>query len=250
MMPVISIGTWTEGTPANATLIVTNWLQLGFRGVDTAYVYFDQKEVAAAIASAGVKRSDVFITTKIPGCFDAAQFVESDLKQLNTDYLDLVLIHGPIGFCSGTWKVLEDYYAKGVIKAIGVSNFNVKQLTSLMQGATVAPAVNQIAYSVFEHDDATVDYCVGHNITVEAYSPLGSPGRAKNGTRSVFTDPTVTQIAQAHNVSQAQVALRWIAQGGHVLTVLSESAAHQANDADIFRFSLTPAEMDTLSGIQ
>merc|ERR1711908_70900 len=96
------------------------------------------------------------------------------------------------------------------------------------------------------HDDATIEFCRQHNITVEAYSPLGSPGRSL-ANQSVFTDPTVTGIAKAHNVSGAQVALRWIVQSGHILTFLSESPQHQANDADVFGFSLTTAEMAALS---
>merc|ERR1712046_517853 len=92
-MPVISVGTWTEGTSSNATNIVHNWLELVGRGIDTALVYFDQDTVAAAMAASGVPREDIFLTTKIPGCFDGKGLIERDLKQLNTSYIDLVLIH-------------------------------------------------------------------------------------------------------------------------------------------------------------
>jgi len=248
-MPVVSIGTWTSGstTKENASAIIGNWLGQGGRGVDTALVYFDQQKVAKAIADSGVARKDVFITTKIPGCAAAQSGIDKDLKELNTDYIDLLLIHGPIGFnCPGTWKVLEENVKNGKLKSIGVSNFNTKQLQNIMKGATIKPAVNQIAYSVFDHDEDTIEFCHANNITVEAYSPLGGG----HGGPSVFEDPTVTGIATAHNVSQAQVALKWIAQRGDVLTVLSSNPEHQANDADLFGFTLGDDEMAKLKAIK
>lgn len=248
-MPVVSIGTWTSGstTKENASAIIGNWLGQGGRGVDTALVYFDQQKVAKAIADSGVARKDVFITTKIPGCAAAQSGIDKDLKELNTDYIDLLLIHGPIGFnCPGTWKVLEENVKNGKLKSIGVSNFNTKQLQNIMKGATIKPAVNQIAYSVFDHDEDTIEFCHANNITVEAYSPLGGG----HGGPSVFKDPTVTGIATAHNVSQAQVALKWIAQRGDVLTVLSSNPEHQANDADLFGFTLGDDEMAKLKAIK
>jgi len=249
-MPQISIGTWTEGTSANSTMIVDNWLALGGRGIDTALIYFDQTEVAASIAHSGVPRADIFLTTKIPGCADAANLIEKDLKDLNTTYLDLVLIHSPIGLsCAATWRAMEPFVQDGRVKSIGVSNFKQKNLEPILKISTVPIAVNQIEHNVFSHDDATVAFCKANNITVEAYSPLGSPGRHKSGP-SVFTDPTVGAIAKAHNASSPQVALRWIVQQGHVLTVLSERADYDTEDADIFGFALSDAEMESLSKLQ
>merc|ERR1712166_1621486 len=216
-IPVISMGTWSEGTSENSTLITHNWLSQGGRGIDTAWVYFDQTKIAETILASGVPREQLFITSKIPGCVAAERFVEADLKQLNT---------------------------------IGVSSFKSKDLDRVLAKATIVPAVNQISHSVLEHDDELVQYCAQKNITIEAYSPLGSPGRHKTNSTSVFNNPTISAIAQAHNVSNPQVALRWIVQSGHVLTVLSESAAHQANDADVFTFQLSADEMTQLDGIQ
>jgi len=251
-MPVISMGTWSEGTKENSTLITGNWLSLGGRGIDSAFGYFDQKKIAATIQASGVPREHLFITSKLPGCVAAERVVEADLKELNTTYIDLMLIHFPIPSfnCPNTWKVLEDYVRQGKLKAIGVSNFKSEDLDRVLSKATIVPAVNQISHSVLEHDDELVQYCAQKNITIEAYSPLGSPGRHKANSTSVFNNPTISAIAQAHNVSNPQVALRWIVQSGHVLTVLSESAAHQANDADVFTFQLSADEMTQLDGIQ
>merc|ERR1711918_111261 len=120
---------------------------------------------------------------------------------------DLMLIHSPVGVsCPNTWKVLEDYVAQGKLKSIGVSNFNAKQMQKVMDVATVPIAVNQIQYNVFSHNEDTIAFCDANNITVEAYSPLNGA----HGGQSVFSDDVVLSIAKEHNVSAAQVALRWI----------------------------------------
>jgi len=248
-MPIVSIGTWTSGSTTKteeAKEIVGAWLAQGFRGVDTAYVYFNQKDVAVAIAESGVPREDLFITSKIPGCADAAQSVNYDLAKLNTSYIDLLLIHAPVGLpgaCPRTWKVLEDFVAQGKLKSIGVSNFNPVQLQKIMDVAQVPIAVNQIEYNVFKHDEDTIEFCDANNITVEAWSPLGGA----HGGQSVFKDEKILAIAKAHNVSAAQVALRWIAQRGHTLAVLTSNPEHQANDADLWSFELSDEEVDTLT---
>lgn len=246
-LPVVNIGTWLVGNKTEevgAHEITKNWLAQGFRGIDTALIYNDQKDIAAAIKESGIPREEIFITSKLPGCFAAAASVDADLKQLNVDYIDLMLIHSPIGLsCPNTWKVLEDYVAQGKLKSIGVSNFNVKQLQKVMDKATIPIAVNQIEYNVFSHDEEIIKFCDANNITVEAFSPLSGA----NGAQSVFKDETLKGIAGAHNVSAAQVALRWIVQRGHTLAVLSSSTKHQANDADLWSFELTDDEVDTLT---
>merc|ERR1712070_392904 len=241
----VNIGTWLAGSRTEDPHEITkNWLAQGFRGIDTALIYNDQKDIAAAIEESDVPREDIIITSKIPGCGAAASSVDSDLKQLNVDYIDLMLIHSPIGLsCPNTWKVLEDYVAQGKLKSIGVSNFNVKQMKQIMDKATVPIAVNQIEYNVFSHDEDIIAFCDANNITVEAYSPLSG----QRGAQSVFKDETVKAIAATHNVSAAQVALRWIVQRGHTLAVLSSSTEHQANDADLWSFELADDEMDTLT---
>lgn len=255
-MPVVSIGSWTEGTKSadlNISAIVGSWLDLGGRGIDSAYIYFDQKEVAAVVASRGIARKDLFITSKIPTCLGKAAtryFVDYDLKRLNTEYLDLMLIHapglpGPLGGCDDTWAVLEEYQTQGKLKSIGVSNWGTKQFNGLKY--TIPPAVNQIEFNVYSHDDGIASFCAARNITIEAYSPLGDPARSHT---SVFSDPVVTGIGKKHNVSAAQVALKWVLQKGHVLTFLSSNKDHQANDADLFAFSLMDEDLAQLDKLQ
>jgi diketogulonate reductase-like aldo/keto reductase len=234
---------------APAKQIVSDWLSQGGRGIDTAWIYFDQTEVAAAVAESGVAREDLFITTKLMECITGAKhYIEYNLKKLNTSYIDLLLIHAPIGNCAHTWSVMEDYHSRGVLRAIGVSNFNENNLEGLLKTAKVVPAVNQIKYNVFSHDDDTIKYCKSKNITVEAYSPLGSWTRFGKDHQSIFSDSTIKGIASSYNVSAAQIALKWIVQRGDVMAVLSANKTHQADDADLFdsEFQLTTEEMDAL----
>jgi len=249
-MPVINIGTgiwpWEN---ENASEIVGKWIRQGGRGVDSAWIYLDQKYIASAIAQTDILRDSLFLTSKTPGCLQVKSAVERDLKALGTSYIDLMLLHFdlPAVACPGAWKILEGFLADGTLRAIGVSNFDRRGLEKIMRTANVVPAVNQIKLNVFSHDEDTISYCTENNITVEAYSPLG--GTAP-GSPSVFTDPTIGAIASANNVSAAQVALRWIIQRGHILTVLSGNPAHQANDADIFNFTLSLDEIGQLDQIQ
>jgi len=246
-MPFVSIGTWTEGTKAadkNVSAIVNNWLDLGAVGIDTAYVYFTQKDIADTLAQRGTDRSKLFITSKIPTCLGSHMtryFVEYNLKALKTSYIDLLLIHAPglpLAGCDDTWAVLEEYHELGALRAIGVSNWGPKSFENLKY--KVKPAVNQIQFNVYSHDDATEKYCKENNITVMAWSPLGDPARTG---KSVFSDAAIKGISAKHNVSDAQVALRWIAQKGHTMAVLSTKQSHQANDADLFSFTLGHDEM-------
>ena len=247
-MPVVSIGTWTSDghKGEQADKIVGAWLGQGGRGIDTALVYMDQTKVASAITASGLRREDVFITTKIPGCGLAQPSIDRDLKDLNTSFIDLLLIHEPVGLsCAGTWKVLEENVQNGKLRSIGISNFKAADIDKLMKDATITPAVNQIEYNVFAHDEDVIAACRKHNITVEAYSPLAPPYSGK----SVNNLSTVTTIAKAHNVSAYQVALKWIVQRGDVLTVLSSNPVHQASDADLWSFTLTDDEMTKLAAI-
>lgn len=247
-MPVISIGTWTSDghSGEEAPKIVSTWLNQGGRGIDTALIYMDQAQVAKAITDAGLSREEVFITTKIPGCAAAQFSIDRDLQDLNTSYIDLLLIHSNKGLsCSNTWKVLEDNVKNGKLKSIGVSNWNAKNIEDIMKVATIKPAVNQIEYNVFAHDEDVIAACRKNNITVEAYSPL-APAYSK---KSVFKESAVTDIAKRHKVSAVQVALKWIVQRGDVLTVLSSNPVHQASDADLWSFTLADDEMAKLGAI-
>ena len=251
-LPVLSIGAWKSDDGSepkgNTTAIVRNWLRQGGRGIDTALVHEDPAEVAHAIADLHISRKDAFITTMLPECADVQSCVNTVLEQLNTDYLDLLFIPSPFGLSfSDTWRVLEGNVKRGKIKSIGVINFNKKQLQEIWNAVTIKPAVNQITYNVFDHDEDTIAFCHAHNITIEANSPLGyheGPWRKK----SVFTEPIVTSIAKTHSISQAQVALKWIVQRGDTVAILSGNVVPAA-DADLWSFTFSGDEMTKLDSI-
>jgi len=146
--------------------------------------------------------------------------------------------------------MMEDYVRRGILRSIGVSKFDSRELAGIIKYAAIKPAVNQIMYNVYHHDDDTIKFCKDNNITVEAYSPLGSWNGQYHG--DVFKDPRIAPIAAAHNVSPAQVALKWIVQRGDVLTFMSNNESHQVNDADLFNpdFQLSDVEMFVLSNLQ
>lgn len=254
-MPVISIGTWIGGTSQedqNISSVVGNWLELGGRGIDTAYLYLDQKKIADTVVDYGVAREDLFITSKFPMCLGSwltQHFLDRDLAELNTEYIDLMLVHFPpfpfVG-CDSTWRIMEDYVKKGKLKAIGVSNWNAADFQAL--DYVIPPAVNQVEFQVFYHDEEIEKYCTENNITIEAYSALGGYND-RISHRSVCSDPVIMSIAKKHTVSAAQVALRWAVQKGNTLTVLSSNRKHQANDGDIFFFTLDDQDMLSIAGL-
>ena len=255
-MPVISIGTGGK-EHEKAYEIVSNWLELGGRGIDTALIYNNQPIIRQAIENFNrstttartISRSDLFVTTKIPDCNSTktASYVQRDLDELSTQYLDLVLLHVPRnGDCVEAWKVLERFYLDHRIKAIGVSNFHRKDLEPLLKDAMVVPAVNQIQLNVgLKRDSDTIDFCTQQNIVIQAYSPLGR----NDPNNDVVGLEIVQSVARAHNVSPYQVALKWILQHGWILTVQSISKKHQAIDADVFGWELTRDEMKKLDSI-
>jgi len=244
-MPVISIGDGGQESSEGAA-ITSAWLSQGGRGIDTAFVYGNQKTVAQVIADSGLEREDLFVTTKIPGCDDADKYVQRDLKQLGLSYIDLMLIHFPRGDnCSAAWETLEGYHERGVLKAIGLSNFERSHLESLKATLKVTPHVNQIQLNVLEHDNDQIAATLEMGTIVEAYSPLGRSGKSGD----IPGNPTIQKIAAAHNVSTYQVAIKWILQSGHLLTFQSSSAAHQAGDADVFHFEITDSEMAELNNL-
>lgn len=248
-MPVLSIGTGGDAKwhPSTVSTIVTNWMALGGRGVDTAFIYGTQGAVHRAIRDSGVSREEVFVTSKVPLCLGGKFFADVDDEWLKTSYIDLLLIHSHIGLdCKATWRQLEQLVAKGKVRALGVSNWKSADFEKLLPKATVLPVVNQIEHNVLNHDDETIAYCQAHNITIEAYSPLGQGGNKGD----VPGNAVVQAVAASHNVSSYQVGLKWIIQHGHALTFQSEKASHQESDADLFGFDLTDDEMSTLDGLQ
>ena len=260
---MLSLGTWQYNSSVAASVTKLGFEQ-GFTHIDTAWAYFNQDGVGAALK--GKARSSYFLTTKIPdcgrlgGCADHFKNVTDtmafDLEALGVDYVDLMLIHWPPQTNTGKpldckavqddWRAMEAFYTAGKAKAIGVSNYCPSALQCLMQTAKVTPAVNQIMYHIGMGPDpgGIKTYCDSLGIRLQAYSPLG------DGTMELINGPLVSKIGAAHGVSGASVSLRWITQNGVPLSTKSTSAKHLAEDLSIYSFALSAAEMKELDEAQ
>ncbi len=253
-MPAVNLGHPDDsgGKSKNEAASAELWLSLGGSGIDTAADYGNQDQVAIAIEAAvakGLNHSSIFVTTKISPkeCSQAAAVaaVQADLRQLKLSTVDLVLHHFPCrsnpAGNAAIWEGLLEAKRMGLARAVGVSNYKESDLEPLLRNGVPAPAVNQCQMSIGSHDDATIAFCKKHNITYESYSPL----------RNVdLSDKRITPIAKAHNVTTAQVALKWIVQQGcPVATSPDVNRAYCEEDLNLGSFTLSAEEMDTLAAI-
>ena len=194
----------------------------------------------------------------LTGYKNSTKAIEHDFAVLGLDYVDLLLLHWPCDDFEDSvtaYKAMEPYVKSGKVRAIGISNFNASAITALLPRVSIKPAMNQCAFSIAGHsddlwgrDDATREACKANNMAYAAYSPLG--GWAKHGTGHVLNDPTVKAVAAAHNVSAAQVALRWVTQQGVVAVTSSDNPAHVMGDVASFEFELTEEEVEKLAKVQ
>ncbi len=243
-IPSLGIGTWKLADGAEAFNAVKWALELGYRHIDTAAIYGNEKSVGKAIAASGVKREDIFVTTKLwnDDQQSARRAFDSSLKRLGLDYVDLYLIHWPQPQTHfGAWKELEKIYADGKCRAIGVSNFSIQHLQELLPECGVAPAVNQVEFSPFLYQKELLEFCRGKRMVLEAYSPLTRGRRLDDGR--------VEAIAQKHAKSSAQVLLRWSLQHGNVVIPKSSHKERLAQNMAVFDFELPASEMAGLDGL-
>ena len=253
-IPCVGFGTWQTPDGEVAVASVKAALKAGYRHIDTASAYDNEKSVGEAVRESGLKREEVFVTSKLfnpdHGYERTLRAFDLTMKELGFDYLDLYLIHwpNPIHFRNswkqanaGSWKAFEELYAKGRIRSIGVSNFRPHHLSALLETAKVVPMVNQIRLCPGDVHKETVEFCLKHEILLEAYSPLGL-GR--------ITDvPQVNTIAQKHGKSAAQVALRWSLQKGFLPLPKSVTPQRIVENAQLFDFELTAEDMAAIDGL-
>jgi diketogulonate reductase-like aldo/keto reductase len=254
-LPFVSLGTGSgqHGDVANATV---DWLRLGGTSIDTAYNYKDEPEIAVGLQRSGVPRDQVFLLTKIPcGTYDdATQHIDSNLKQLQVEQVDLTIIHQQChtaAQAADTWRALEDAQTAGKTKTIGVSNFEISDLEALAKTQRVAPVLNQYSHSVKYHNDELIEYSRSKGIVHMAYSPLCGGFNGSSCTHgNVLKLPELLSIGAAHNVSSAQVALKWIVQRGHPLATAVWIPEYMSEDLDLWSWgNLTAPEMQTLDGL-
>jgi diketogulonate reductase-like aldo/keto reductase len=241
-MPVLGYGTF-QTPPTQTVQVVADALKVGYRSIDTAQVYQNESGVGAAVSSSGLKRSDVFITSKTQtkGYQATLQGIDESLKRLNSDYLDLIIIHWPNGDDIETYKALEQALKEGKTRAIGVSNFNIKQLEILMKNTDVVPAVDQIETHLYWQQQKMHPFLKENGIKHESWAPLG-----ENFGGEMMNLPEIKDLANKYHVSSAQVLLRFLTQQGIITIPKSTNMEHIKSNFDSFSFKMTDEEIESL----
>eukprot|EP00756_Hemistasia_phaeocysticola_P002348 Hpha_TRINITY_DN11626_c0_g1::TRINITY_DN11626_c0_g1_i2::g.48981::m.48981 len=243
-MPMINLGTCCGSKPSVG---VQPWIAAGGHGIDTAWDYFDQKDIATAIKASGVKREDLFILTKVPPVLDTMNSVKADLKQLGIDYADVILVHNPTTKAENArqYAVLEQALAMNLTRAIGISDFSKSQVADLLETAKVKPALNQCKMSVGSVDEENLAFCKENGIAYEAWNVMKGCNR---------TNPAVVNAATAHNVSTFQICMRYIVERGALMAVgtgadAASAPAFSKENMGIFDFKLTADEVAALKAV-
>ena len=243
-MPMLGLGVALsdEGTASSVIAAIEN----GYRMIDTAQAYGNEKEVGEGFRQTGIGRKDIFITTKLSVPDMAAgkvkQAFEASLERLGIEYVDLYLLHWPVvAQIEFSWHVLEDFYRQGLIKSIGVSNFQIHHLKSMQSYASVTPAVNQIECHPLLVQTELRNYCKQHDIAIEAWSPLG---RAR-----IFEEPILVEAARRYRKTVAQVVLRWHIQNGTIIVPKSTKVNRIIENSQIFDFELSDKDMNLVASL-
>ncbi len=244
-IPQLGFGTY-QIKPDETKEAVLAALEVGFRHIDTAEMYGNEKQVGEAVRASGLDRGEVFVTSKLNNGFhaygDALKAFNQTLEDLGFDYLDLFLIHWPlpaVGDYVETWRAMEEIYRSGRAKAVGVSNFHREHLRRLLEETETVPAANQIEAHPYLTQDDLRAFDAEHDIATEAWSPIAQG--------KVLGDPTITRIAERHGRTPAQVTLRWHLQRGDIVFPKSVKRARMEENFDLFDFELTEDEIGEIS---
>ena len=245
-MPILGFGVYQ--IPAEETeQAVATALEVGYRLIDTAASYGNEEAVGRAVASSGVTRDELFVTTKLwiqnPGEANATAAFERSLERLGLDYVDLYLIHQPLGDYYSFWRAMHQLHADGLARAIGVANFHPDRLVDLIEHNDVTPAVDQIETNPFFQRHADHEVLRANGVQIEAW------GGFAEGRNNLFTDPMLTDIGDAHGKSVAQVVLRWLIQRGIVTIPKSVRRERMEQNLDVFDFTLSDDEMSRIAAM-
>ena len=246
-IPALGFGMFQVPDPAECERAVAEALNAGYRLIDTAAAYMNEQAVGAAIAKSGIPRDQLFITTKLwvqdMSYEKAKDAIDRSLKNLGLDYLDLYLIHQPMGDYYGAYRAMEEAYRAGKLKAIGVCNFYPHVLTDFCETVDIVPAVNQVELHPFFAQEKALEVMKEYGVTPEAWGPFAE------GQHGIFTHPVLTGIGDKYGKSAAQVALRWNIQRGVVVIPKSVHADRIRQNIDVFDFELTPEDMAKISAL-
>ena len=239
-MPVLGFGVY-QVDEAICERCVSEALATGYRSIDTAAAYMNERAVGRAVRRSGIPRGELFITTKLwvqdAGYESAKRAFAASLERLQLDYLDLYLIHQPFGDVYGAWRAMEELYREGKVRAIGVSNFQPDRLVDLILHNEVVPAVNQVETHPFCQQAEEAGIMARYGVQAEAWAPFAE------GRNNLFGNEVLTDLAAKHRKSVAQVVLRWLIQRGIVVIPKSVHKERMAENIDVFDFTLPPEDM-------
>lgn len=243
-MPQLGYGVY-QVSKEECERCVLDALSVGYRHIDTAQSYFNEEQVGNAIEKSSVAREDIFLTSKVwiehYGYDACKKSVIESLKKLKTNYIDLMLLHQPFNDYYGAWRALEDLYAEGVIRAIGVSNFYPDRLVDLCSFSRIKPMVNQVETHPYNQQTEAQEWMKKYGVQIEAWAPFGE------GRGGLFTDPVISEIAKKYNKTTAQVILRWELQRGIVVIPKSVHKERMEQNIDVFDFKLDSADMKKMA---
>ena len=237
-MPVEGLGTFLM-SPAEAEAASLAALEAGYEHIDTANAYMNEKAVGRAIAKSGVARDKIFVSTKLwPSVYEAGDAaIEGTLNRLGLDYVDMLILHQPVGNYLAAWKTMEKAYKEGKLRALGLSNFPQEKIAEVIDHAEIKPQLVTVECHPYFAQSGLREYLSQYGIVIEAWYPLG------HGDKGLQEEPVFTKLAAKHGKTAAQVILRWHVQMGTSIIPGSKNPMHIADNADIFDFELTDEEM-------
>ena len=246
-IPAVGFGVFLIPGDGPAYEAVRTALDAGYRHIDTAAAYFNEADVGRAVKDSGIPRKEIFITSKLwlqdYGYEAAKKGLDTSLEKLGMDYVDLYLLHQPYGDVAGAWKALEEAKAAGKIRSIGVSNMTPKIWNEFVPQFETLPAVNQVECHPFFQQRELRALLAGDDVKIEAYQPLG------HGDASLLSHPAITALAEKYGKNAGQVILRFEVQDGLIVLPKSTNPARIAGNLDLFDFTLTEDDMDTLRAL-
>lgn len=242
-MPMAGIGTFLL-SPDEAEASVLSALQCGYRLIDTANAYVNEKAVGRAMKRSGLNREEIFLETKLwPSFYEQDDAVDKTLARLDTDYIDLLLIHQPAGNYIAGYRQMEKAYKEGKVRAIGLSNFNESQIREILEICEVRPSVLQTEVHPYSQEKALKQFLAQEGMVIQAWYPLG------HGDKALINEPLFTELAQKYGKSNVQIILRWHIQDGNIVIPGSKNAEHIRDNFDLFDFSLSDEEMAKIAAM-
>lgn len=260
-MPILGLGTWESPPNKVGEAIQYAINDCGYRHIDCAAIYENEKEVGEAFAKifrGGIKREDIFVTSKLwddkHAYDDVGLACKKTLKDLQLDYLDLYLIHFGVAekkivSIRETWEAMQELVKAGLVKSIGVANFTAPMILDLMSYAQIFPAVNQIELHPYLQQNRLVKFLQNQGIVVTAYSPLGRAGEVKNTNEILIKESIIKEIADNHSKTPAQVLIRWAIERNTIVIPKSTNQEHIKNNSEVFDFKLSSDEMKQISSL-